>query len=45
MTLSLKLFKVRYTLKIFFPPDRPIKLLPAIMWAKAGPAVGLGWKP
>jgi hypothetical protein len=39
MTLSIKLFRVRYVLKIFFPPDRRIKWLPAIFWAKVGPAI------
>jgi hypothetical protein len=39
MTLSMKLFRVRYVLKIFFPPERYIKWLPAIMWAKGGPAI------
>jgi hypothetical protein len=39
MTLSIKLFKIRYVLKIFFPPDRRIKWLPAIFWAKVGPAI------
>jgi hypothetical protein len=39
MTLSIKLFKVRYVLKIFFPSDRPIKMLPTIMWAKVGPTI------
>ena len=39
MTLSLKLFKVRYILKIFFPQDRRLKWLPAIFWAKVGPAI------
>jgi hypothetical protein len=38
MTLSIKLFKVRYVLKIFFPPDRRLKWFPAIFWAKVGPA-------
>ena len=38
MILSIKLFSVRYTLKVFFPPERRIKWLPAIMCAKVGPA-------
>jgi hypothetical protein len=38
MILSIKLFRVRYTLKVFFPPDRYIKWLPAILWSKVGPA-------
>ena len=38
MRLSIKLFKVRYILKLFFAPDRYIKWLPAILWAKVGPA-------
>lgn len=37
MRFSVKLFRVRYVLKIFFPPDRHIKWLPAIFWAKVGP--------
>ena len=39
MTLSIKLFRVRYVLKIFFPQNRRIKCLPAIMWAKVKPAI------
>jgi hypothetical protein len=41
MTLSTKLFGVRYTLKVFFPPERRIKWLPAILYAQAGPAIGI----
>jgi hypothetical protein len=41
MTLSIKPFRVRYVLKIFFPPDRRLKWLPAIFWAKVGPAIPL----
>jgi len=38
MRLSIKIFGVRYTLKVFTPPQRRFKWLPAIMWAKVGPA-------
>jgi hypothetical protein len=38
MRLSIKLFGVRYVLKVYFPPERYIKWLPAIFWAKVGPA-------
>jgi hypothetical protein len=38
MRLSIKLFGVRYVLKVFFPIERYVKWLPAIMWAKVGPA-------
>jgi hypothetical protein len=41
MRLSLKLFKVRYVLKISFPPERRVKWLPAIFLAKVGPATAL----
>jgi hypothetical protein len=37
MRFSVKLFKVRYVLKVYFPPERYIKWLPAIFWAKVGP--------
>ena len=36
MRLSIKLFDHRYVLKIYFPPERYIKWLPAIFWAKVG---------
>ena len=39
MRISIKLFRVRYVLKVFFPPDRHIKWFPAIFWAKVGPAM------
>ena len=39
MRLSIKLFKVRYVLKVYFPSERYIKWLPAIFWAKVGRAV------
>jgi hypothetical protein len=39
MRLSIKLFGVRYVLKVHFPPERYIKWLPAIFWAKVGPAI------
>jgi hypothetical protein len=38
MRLSMKLFGARYVLKIFFPAERYVKWLPAVMWAKVGPA-------
>jgi len=38
MRLSIKLFKYRYVLKIFFPTERHIKWLPAIMWGKVSRA-------
>jgi hypothetical protein len=38
MRLSIRLLRARYVLKIFFPPERYIKWLPAVMWAKVGPA-------
>ena len=38
MRISIKLFGSRYVLKVFLPPDRYIKWLPAIFWAKVGPA-------
>jgi hypothetical protein len=38
MRLSIKLFTVRYVLKVFFPSERYIKWLPAICLAKVGPA-------
>ena len=38
MRLSIKPFKVRYVLKVFLSPDRKIKWLPSIFWAKVGPA-------
>jgi len=34
MRFSIKLFEYRYVLKIFFPTERHIKWLPAIMWVK-----------
>jgi hypothetical protein len=34
MRASIKLFGRRYVLKVFFPPTRHIKWLPAVMWAK-----------
>jgi len=34
MRLSIKLFEYRYVLKIFFPTERHIKWLLAIMWGK-----------
>jgi hypothetical protein len=39
MRLSIKPFDIRYVLKISFPPDRKIKWLPAIFWAKVGRAI------
>ena len=39
MRLSVKLFGVRYVLKVYFPPERYIKWLPAIFLAKVGPAM------
>jgi len=39
MRLSIKLFDHRYVLKIYFPPERYIKWLPAIFWAKVGRAI------
>jgi hypothetical protein len=39
MRLSIRLLRARYVLKIFFPPDRQFKWLPAIFWAKVGPAI------
>lgn len=39
MRLSIKLFGYRYVLKIFLPPDRHIKWLPAIFWARVGRAM------
>jgi hypothetical protein len=41
MRLSIKLFRVRYILKVFFPPDRYIKWIPAVLWAKVGPVTAL----
>lgn len=41
MRLSVKIFGVRYVVKVWFPPDRHIKWLPAILWAKVGPATAL----
>jgi len=38
MRFSIKLFGARYVLKVFFPVERHIKWLPAIMWAKVGRA-------
>jgi uncharacterized membrane protein SirB2 len=37
MRLSIKLFRVRYVLKVSLSPDRKIKWLPSIFWAKVGP--------
>ena len=34
MRFSIKLFEYCYVLKIFFPKERHIKWLPAIMWGK-----------
>ena len=34
MRFSIKLFEYRYVLKIFFPAERHIKWLPAIMFGK-----------
>jgi len=39
MRLSIKLFDHRYVLKIYFPPERHIKWLPTIFWAKVGRAI------
>ena len=39
MRLSIKPFKVRYVLKVSLSPDRKIKWLPSIFWAKVGRAV------
>jgi len=39
MRLSLKLFGVRYILRVFFPPERRIKWLPTILAAKVGRAI------
>lgn len=38
MRLGIKLFGVRYVLKVFFPSGRYVKWLPAIFLAKVGPA-------
>lgn len=38
MQLSTKLFGVRYIVKVGFLPERHIRWLPAIFWAKVGPA-------
>jgi len=34
MRFNIKLFEYRYILKIFFPAERYIKWLPAVMWGK-----------
>ena len=39
MRFSIKLFRVRYVLKVSLLPDRKIKWLPSIFWAKVGRAV------
>jgi hypothetical protein len=39
MRFSIKLFKMRYVLKVSLSPDRKIKWLPSIFWAKVGRAV------
>ena len=36
MRLSIKPFDTRYVLKIYFSPERHIKWLPTIFWAKVG---------
>ena len=37
MRFSIKPFRVRYVLKVFLSPNRKIKWLPSIFWAKVGP--------
>ena len=37
MRLSMIVFGARHTLKVFFPPERRRKWLPAILWVKVGP--------
>ncbi len=36
----MKLFGTRYIFKIFFPAERKIKWLPAIMWGRVRPMRG-----
>ena len=41
MRISIKLFGSRYVLKISLPPDRHVKWLPALFWAKVGRPITL----